>query len=308
MFSNKAKTRLFGSTKETSKGKKSITSFSAFLIIALVIFNSYFTYAGAYVILSEKIPALFIAITIQIAIAITLLSLPYVRGVGKIFVISSYFLSMFLSVLFAFTYTHDKYTGNTDDTKNKIQFAEEVTEIVSKIYSEGNTVLNKSKLTLEELKRAVNEELNLGRKSKKGAGKGDEYYKKEEEYQEYNDKHQLLVNEVSNLKNKIEEIKNNLRGDYSIQDIIIDVESLNVNIDNKSLISIDTDIESISALNMSELDKSLTALKKIKDLDSIVIIGVIVAIIFDLIALLIGVIRSIVINTNENKKIFLRSF
>ena len=86
-----------------------IQALGAFLsigILVLVASNGFFTYSGARLYINQPLYALLFAVAVQFAIAATLLALPYIRGLGKLVLITLYAAALMLSTLSAFTYIY----------------------------------------------------------------------------------------------------------------------------------------------------------------------------------------------------------
>ncbi len=163
---------------------KALSSFLSIGILVLVASNGFFTWSGAKLYIDEPLYALLFAIAVQFAIAATLLALPYIRGFGKLVLIALYAAALLLSTVSAFTYIYNSSLPEGSnvhaiDTGLKAALSTELSEALK---AEQQFVENE-RLRLEAMKRAVDEEASRGYASGRGPGKGPEYYRKLEVYE-----------------------------------------------------------------------------------------------------------------------------
>ena len=110
-------------------------------IISVVIFllasiNGIFTFSGAHLFIEEMVFALLFAVAVQFSIAVSLIALPYVRGLGKLVLLVVYAAALTLSTLSAYTYIYNaglpgSLTDSTSvNTHLKAQVADQLSEVI----------------------------------------------------------------------------------------------------------------------------------------------------------------------------------
>ncbi len=160
-----------------------IASIISVVIFILASINGIFTYSGAHLFIEEQEFAILFAVAVQFSIAVSLIALPYVRGLGKLVLLVVYAAALTLSTLSAYTYIYNaglpgtlSDTANVD-TKLKARVADQLSEVmlVEQKFIDDQTE------QLAFLKRQAEEEALRGYRSGLGAGKGPEYYKKMEQ-------------------------------------------------------------------------------------------------------------------------------
>ncbi len=97
--------------------EKRLSIVIALVILILTGINGIFTYSGALLYIGEMFYAILFAIAVQFAISISLIALPYVKGLGKPVLILVYIGATALSTLSAYTYIYN--AGRGDDEKNR---------------------------------------------------------------------------------------------------------------------------------------------------------------------------------------------
>ncbi len=160
-----------------------IASIISVVIFILASINGIFTYSGAHLFIEEQEFAILFAVAVQFSIAVSLIALPYVRGLGKLVLLVVYAAALTLSTLSAYTYIYNAGLPGTlsdtatVDTKLKARVADQLSEVmlVEQKFIDDQTE------QLAFLKRQAEEEALRGYRSGLGAGKGPEYYKKMEQ-------------------------------------------------------------------------------------------------------------------------------
>lgn len=283
------------STQERIHGKR-IAGIISVVIFVLASINGIFTFSGAHLFIEEIVFAILFAVAVQFSIAISLIALPYVRGLGKIVLLVVYLAALTLSTLSAYTYIYNAGLPGTladstsVNTQLKARVADQLSEVIQaeQIYIDGQTE------RLAFLKRQAEEEALRGFRSGLGAGKGPEYYKKMEA---------LAADEVrfEGQQRKFEEAKT----------IFADMESaLAQNTDNqreqlilllarlKAVVITEQAKDIVTEVSQGKLAVILspveTAMGVIMDRDSYSIqlaVSIVWAAVFDLLALFLGIIR-----------------
>lgn len=171
-----------------TKGRIQVAHFLSLVILLLASVNGIFTYSGAHLFIDEWQYALLFAIAVQFSIAIALIALPMVQGLGKPVLILIYLAALTLSTLSAYTFIYNAGASTTDardqpnrlDTSVRTSMAQQLAEIVS----DEKQYLQEQNRQQAYLKRQMEEEATRGFRSGLGAGKGPEYYRKQEQYDE----------------------------------------------------------------------------------------------------------------------------
>ncbi|WGZ94941.1 MAG: hypothetical protein QJT81_02850 [Candidatus Thiothrix putei] len=158
---------------------KALSFVIGLVIVFLTAANGIFTYSGAYLYLEEHLYAILFAAAVQFAIAIALLALPYVHGIGKLSLIVVYAAALLLSSLSAYTYIYNSSlpgynTAQTVDTGLKAT----LTTSLSDVLAVEQQFLRDADAKVAETQRLVDEEAKSGGRSGLGPGKGANYYAK----------------------------------------------------------------------------------------------------------------------------------
>ncbi|MEZ5451677.1 MAG: hypothetical protein R3E93_02485, partial [Thiothrix sp.] len=172
-------------TPEASFKLKAISLLIGVFIIFLAAANGIFTYSGAYLYLEEQLYAILFAVAVQFAIAISLLALPYVHGIGKLSLAIVYAAALLLSTLSAYTYIYNSSlpghnTAFTVDTGMKATLSTGLSDVLAA----EQQFLRASDTKIADTKRLMDEEASSGGRSGLGPGKGAEYYRKVDAYEQ----------------------------------------------------------------------------------------------------------------------------
>ncbi|MBL7003593.1 MAG: hypothetical protein ISR69_06175, partial [Gammaproteobacteria bacterium] len=170
------------STQHIVQGKR-FAFLISIVILLLAGLNGIFTFSGAKLFIDEVIYALFFALAVQFSIAISLLALPYVKGIGKLVLIIVYFAALTLSTLSAYTFIYNAgLPGAMNNTSSlNTQLKAKVSDRLSQVVLLEQKAIDVSEQKIGFLTRQAEEEALRGFRSGLGAGKGPEYYKKMEE-------------------------------------------------------------------------------------------------------------------------------
>ena len=169
-------------TAQETLHAKRIASFISVVILVLASINGIFTYSGAHLFIKEMLFAILFAVAVQLSIAISLIALPYVKGLGKIVLLVVYLAALTLSTLSAYTFIYNSGLPGTlgDSTSVNVQLKARVADQLSEVVSIEQAFIDNKTEQLAYLNRQAEEEALRGYRSGLGAGKGPEYYQKME--------------------------------------------------------------------------------------------------------------------------------
>ncbi len=286
---------------DTRHQRFKIHALSAFLsigILVLVASNGFFTYSGARLYINASLYALLFAVAVQFAIASTLLALPYIRGFGKLVLILVYLAALMLSTISAFTYIYNtSLPEGTDihrvDTSLKASLA---TELSDALKSEQQYV-EAQRQELQGLQRAVEEEASRGYSSGRGPGKGPEYYRKQEHYEAEATRFEGISANLQQAEAIYQKISGKLAaaepGENQRSELIVLLSQLLTHTNTEAARN---NLTRASETHLGTLhnpvDKAINALLDLRHNTPVtVIVSIIWAAIFDLLALFIGIIR-----------------
>lgn len=161
---------------------KRIATLISVVIFVLASINGIFTFSGAHLFIDEVVFAALFAVAVQFSIAVSLIALPYVRGLGKLVLLVVYSAALTLSTLSAYTYIYNAgLPGSLSDTASvNTQLKARVADQLSEVIQAEQGYIDAQSERLAFLKRQAEEEALLGYRSGLGAGKGPEYYRKME--------------------------------------------------------------------------------------------------------------------------------
>lgn len=277
--------------------RASISVIISFVIVFMAVANGIFTYAGAYLYLEEQLYALLFAIAVQFTIAATLIALPFVHGFGKLSLITVYIAALMLSTLSAYTYIYNSsmpgdITAYTIDTELKSKITNDLSDVISA----EEKIVGESLAATQEAKRLVDEEAAQGGRSGLGPGKGTKYYAKLDAYQTEKTRYDHLVKNLNQAQKQLDIINGVLAHkstDFDRDQLLVDFSRLRASVNSPESRDI---IESISKSYIGNLqnpvERAVSALMEDRSQWSIqLIVSVIWAAVFDIIALFLGIIR-----------------
>lgn len=277
--------------------RASISVIISFVIVFMAVANGIFTYAGAYLYLEEQLYALLFAIAVQFTIAATLIALPFVHGFGKLSLITVYIAALVLSTLSAYTYIYNssmpgEMTVYTIDTELKSKITNDLSDV---IFAEEK-VVGEALAATQEAKRLVDEEGAQGGRSGLGPGKGEKYYAKLDAYQTQKTRYDHLAKNLNQAQTQLDKINGvlaNKSTDFDRDQLLVDFSRLRASVNSPESRDI---IESISKSYIGNLqnpvERAVSALMEDRSQWSIqLIVSIIWAAVFDIIALFLGIIR-----------------
>lgn len=272
----------------------------SFLIGVFIIFlaaaNGIFTYSGAYLYLEEPVYAILFAVAVQFAIAIALLALPYVHGIGKLSLIAVYAAALLLSSLSAYTYIYNSSlpgynTAQTVDTGLKAT----LTTRLSDVLAVEQQFLSDAKAKVAETQRLMDEEANSGGRSGLGPGKGANYYAKVDAHDQAITAQTAAQQNFAAMSEQLTRVNQQLATvrDEALRDsLLVEIAKL------RALTNADDSRTALTQLLKQDLgqvqnpvEKALATLLTPDDYSISVIVGIIWAAVFDLVALFLGIVR-----------------
>lgn len=275
---------------------KAISALIGLFIFLLAAANGIFTYSGAFLYLEEELYAILFAVAVQFAIAISLLALPYVHAIGKLALVVVYAAALLLSTLSAYTFIYNsslpgQQTAFTVDTDLKAS----LTTSLSDVLATEQQFLRDAEARVVESKRLMDEEGNSGGRSGKGPGKGPEFYRKVDAYEQALNQNTVAQGNFKALSEQLTAINQRLASssndDKLRNALLVDVSRL------RSVTNTNTGREALTHLLKHDLgdvqnpvEKAMATLLA-QDYPISVIVGVIWAAVFDLVALFLGIVR-----------------
>jgi hypothetical protein len=275
---------------------KAISLLIGAVILFLTAANGIFTYSGAYLYLEEHVYAILFAVAVQFAIAVSLLAFPFVHGLGKVALIIVYAAGLLLSTLSAYTYIYNsslpgQNTVYTVDTGLKAV----ITTSLSDVLSAEQQFLRDSESKVIETKRLMDEEGRSGGRSGLGPGKGPAYYRKVDDYEQARSQQEVAQGNFKALREQLAVVNQQLAGagDAVVRDgLLVEIAKL------RSSTNTDTSKQALTSMIKNDLgslqnpvDRAMATLLDPKDYSIQVIVGIIWAGVFDLVALFLGIVR-----------------
>jgi len=147
-----------------------IPSLFFFTIVGLGIFSGVYTFSGIGLLIDNKNTALILAIVIQLTIATTVLSFPFISGFfSRIIVLLIYIVFLLISTGTAYIYIYNQQEGATSVADHDIKFISISSDYITKLDYGYQKVLNGEELKVLEAKRLrVEEDVRGGRSGKGG--------------------------------------------------------------------------------------------------------------------------------------------
>ncbi len=292
----------------TSNPQDSIHARRIAMIIGVVIFilaaiNGIFTFSGAHLFIEEIVFAALFAVAVQFSIAVSLIALPYVRGLGKIVLLLVYTAALTLSTLSAYTYIYNAgLPGSLADSESvSTQLKADVADKLSEIILVEQSFIDAQTERLAFLKRQAEEEALRGYRSGLGAGKGPEYYKKMEQLAADEVRFEAQKRNYAEARVIYDQMDQSLKSDADDQreSLILSLSKLKANINTDEAKTLVTEIsQGKLAVILSPVE---TAMGVILDRDSYSIqlgVSIVWAAVFDLLALFLGIIRYYILRPN----------
>jgi hypothetical protein len=165
---------------------KMLAGMIGFAVLFLAAANGIFTYSGALLYVEHWLYALLFAIAVQMAISVTLLSLPYVRGLGRLALLTVYAAALTLSTLSAFTYIYNasQPAAGDDLYAVDVEAKTRISDALGQAEQIEQRHMDAQELALSRLQQAASEEQARGLRSGKGPGRGSQYVRKLAAYED----------------------------------------------------------------------------------------------------------------------------
>ncbi len=283
------------SSQESIHANRIATIISCVIFI-LVAINGLFTYSGAHLFIKEMLFAILFAVAVQFSIAISLIALPYVKGLGKIVLLVVYLAALTLSTLSAYAFIYNSGLPGTlgDSTAVNVQLKARVADQLSEVISVEQAFIDVKTEQLAYLNRQAEEEALRGYRSGLGAGKGPAYYKKMEMLRADEVRFEAQKRKYEEAKIIYAEMNSELaqQSDGQREKLILLLSRLKPVLITDEARQIVTDIsQSKLAVIVSPVE---TAMAVIMDRDAYSVqlaVSIVWAAVFDLLALFMGIIR-----------------
>jgi len=266
------------------------------VILVLVAINGIFTFSGAQLFIQELFYAVLFAVAVQFAIAVSLLALPYVKGLGKLVLLVVYFAALTLSMLAAYTFIYNSgLPGSLTDTKQvdthlKARVADQISDVIQL----EQTFIDKKTEHLAFLKRQAEEEAARGFRSGLGAGKGREYYRKMEQLQADEVTFKAEKRKFTQAQTIYAEINTALetKSEDQRDKLILLVSQLNaVMLTEESRLILADVSQGKLAVIQSPVERAMSVILDRETYSIQLIVSIVWAAVFDLLALFLGIIR-----------------
>jgi len=276
--------------------RKVISSIITLVIIFMTAANGIFTYFGAYLYLNEVLYAALFAVAVQFSIAAALISFPFVRGLGKISLIIVYSAALILSTLSAYTYIYnsslpDNMNAHTIDTELKARISNDLSDVMRAETQETE----RAKVAAQGLERLVTEEAANGGRSGLGPGKGKAYYDKLDQYEQVNADYQIALQNLQKSQthlNIINQILSKRSSDVDREKLLVEFSGLRASVNTQKSQDIIATINNNYLGNLQNpVERAISALIDTNTYSIQLIVSVIWAAVFDIIALFLGIVR-----------------
>ena len=276
--------------------RRIISSIITLVIIFMTAANGIFTYFGAYLYLNEGLYAVLFAVAVQFSIAAALISFPFVQGFGKLSLMVVYSAALILSTLSAYTYIYnsslpDNMNAHSIDTELKAHISNALSDVMRAETQETG----RAKVSVQEFARLVAEENANGGRSGLGPGKGQAYYDKLDRYEQANADYQLLSLNLQKSQthlNKINQILSNRSGNTDREQLLVEFSRLRASVNTQQSQDIIATINSSYLGNLQNpVEQAISALIDTDVYSIQLIVSIIWAAVFDIIALFLGIVR-----------------
>jgi hypothetical protein len=283
-------------TAEESIHAKRIASFISVIIFVLASINGIFTYSGAHLFIKEMLFAILFAVAVQLSIAISLIALPYVKGLGKIVLLVVYLAALTLSTLSAYTFIYNSGLPGTlgDSTSVNVQLKARVADQLSEVVSIEQAFIDNKTEQLAYLNRQAEEEALRGYRSGLGAGKGPEYYQKMELLQADEVRFEAQKRKFEEAKIIYAELDSELvqKSTGQREKLILLLSRLKPVVMTDEARQIVTDIsQSKLAVIVSPVETAMAVIMDREAYSVQLVVSIVWAAVFDLLALFMGIIR-----------------
>ncbi len=280
------------------------------LLISVVIFilaaiNGIFTWSGAHLFIKEPVYALLFAVAVQFSIAISLIALPFVRGLGKLVLLVVYSAALVLSTLSAYTFIYNSgLPGSLANVKAvDTPLKAEVADRLSEIMLAEQEAIDAETERLAFLERQAEEEAQRGYRSGRGAGKGPEYYRKLEALQADQVRFEAVKRDYDQARDIYRQMNQALAqpADDQREQLILLLSMLKSHLNTDQGRALATELaQGKLAVIQSPVEKAMSRIVDRDHLSIQLVISVVWAAVFDLLALFLGIIRYYILRPSRS--------
>ena len=288
---------------QDSVNAKRIAGIISVVIFVLAAINGIFTYSGAHLFIKETLYAGLFAVAVQFSIAISLIALPYVKGLGKLVLLVVYIAALTLSTLSAYTFIYNAgLPGALGDSRSvNTQLKARVADQLSEVMLAEQAFIDGQTERLAFLKRQAEEEALRGYRSGLGAGKGPKYYAKMEQLQADEVRFAAQKRKYAEAQKIYQQMEQALENNSPQQreQLILLLSRLKAVVITDEARKIITDIsQSKLAVIMSPVETAMSVIMDRENYSVQLVVSVIWAAVFDLLALFMGIIRYYILRPN----------
>ncbi len=294
-----------GSDRSASHQARRIALLISLVIFVLAGINGIFTWSGAHLFIKEPLYALLFAVAVQFSIAISLIALPFVRGLGKLVLLLVYSAALILSTLSAYTFIYNSgLPGSLADVKAvDTGLKAEVAGRLSEIMLAEQAAIDAETERLAFLKRQAEEEALRGYRSGRGAGKGPEYYRKLEELQADEVRFAAVQRDheqARQLYQRMNEVLAKPTQDQREQLILL-LSKLKARLNTEQGRALATELaQGRLAVLQSPVEKAMARIVDRDHFSIQLVVSVVWAAVFDLLALFLGIIRYYILKPSRS--------
>lgn len=283
-----------------------LAGFIALGILFLTTANGILTYSGALLYVDQPLYALLFALAVQLAISSTLLALPHIRGLGKLMLLAIYAVGLILSTVSGYTYLYNV----SQPHEGQDFYALDLTGKAQLIAGLGQALqvevrdLEARELRVAQLKRNADEELLRGGKSGKGPGRGSEYYQKSDLYDAAEAALQAPRRHLEQARGLYAELIERLEQGVSLdqrQELAGRIAAIRAlaNTEQSAMM-----LDQVTMLQLAQvrnpIERAITPLLEPANYHLTLLVSVIWAAIFDVLALFLGIIRYYVLRPQRS--------
>ena len=272
---------------------------TAAFITLLAAANVYFTYKGAILFVKEMTVAALFAVAIQSAIALSLIALPYVKGIRSFVLYAVYTTALSLSVIAAYTFIFNSSTQESRAYSYDITFTKAVSSYMGDLHKAERDHLSKAGIEVAQKERALVEENELGGKSGKGPGMGPVYAAKLELYADASQAYEVMKEQYALFDAQRLAIKGMLGTEYSRSQILTEIYELKSLAVSEEAAEVSEDDLEKALSTKTPSQQAMESLWNPSGFSDQVFTSLMWAAMFDVIALLMAVIRTAMVRKSR---------
>ncbi len=293
-------------SSQQSVHQKRLVAMIGFAVVFLAAANGIFTFSGAKLYVEHVLYALLFAVAVQLAISTTLLALPYVRGLSKMVLLGVYAAALTLSTLSAYTYVYNASLPEAQqadlyalDTASKAA----ITQKLGQAEQAEQRFMDAQQVELAQLKRAADEEQLRGGRSGLGPGRGPVYFSKLEAYEDRKAHLAGPTRDLEQARPLYEALNRRLEGTVNLSqrpELAGTLAQLRALTNSKEAADILAGLAKNEIGNLrNPVERALLPLKDSRQYSVSVLVSLVWAGMFDLLALFLGVIRYYLIRSQH---------